>query len=381
MRIAFASDSAFPWFNGGIEKRRFIIMRKLAQNGNNVHCFTMHRDGMPGWEFIREGIRYHCVSEAASSSRMYKGTGRRSSMMPLRFGLSLFTKILPYRFDAMDADSFPFLHLFPIYLYTRIRGVRFAVTWHEVWSLRFWLDYLGAAGIVGYIVEWLCSRMPDVSIANTSTTRGLLTDVLGVRKDRVMLFPVAVDSEEIKRFSAPAGTKKKKKKKKKDRFIVISRLVKHKRVELAIRAIAETNSRLLVVGVGPQLQELETLAERIAPGRVSFERRALSTERLYRELSESLALIMPSEREGLSLVTIEALAFGVPVVIADTSSLPKEIRGMCIEAEEERMGDLLKDISANGRAYARRSGKLKARALREFSADNAQKIYGRLERF
>ncbi len=374
MRLAFVSDSVFPWFNGGIEKRRYVIMRKLVESGNEVHCFTMHRDGMPGKDFMYNGIKYHCVGEAADWQGMYSGGGkRRSTKMPLRFAIRLFTKIFPYRFDALDADSFPFLHIIPLYFYSLVRGIKFSVTWHEVWSRSFWEHYLSWFGNVGYAVEWLCARSADVHIANASSTKDLLVKELGVDPGKVIVFPAAVDSEEIADF------KKRHSCAKKNKFVVVSRLVKHKRVQLAIEAIAKTNAKLDVVGTGPEQEGLKKLASERARGKVRFIH-GLETEGVLREMCESRALIMPSEREGLSLVTLEALAVGTPVVIADTSSLPKELRKMCLEAREEKMGELLNRLSKDHGRYGGDAERNSRTVLLEFSGDRANQVYERIVR-
>ncbi len=368
MRLAFASDSAYPWFNGGIEKRRYIIMKQLAKEGDEVHCFTMHRKNMPGTEFTHKGVRYHCVGEAMDWEGMYRGGSRRRSIrMPIIFSISLFFGILPYRFDALDADSFPFLHIFPLWIYTRLRGIRFAVTWHEVWNLAFWKGYLRGLGIIGYTVEWLTAHMSDMCIANVSTTKGLLERELGIDPGRIINFPVAVDSDEVRRHSRIRYRKK-------EQFISVSRLVGHKRVELAIKAIAETKAKLLIVGTGPDLGKLRELAERDAPGRVTF-RESVSGDELFRSMLESKALIMASAREGLSLTTVEALSLGVPVVIANTTALPREVKQMCVKVPEKELGSMLNRILKDSAAYERKAMGARKEVLHRFSADRAGEIY------
>lgn len=369
MRIAFVSDNAFPWFNGGIERRRFIIMHRLARQGNDVHCFTMCQESMRGSEFAYEGIKYHCVGEARGWQGMYTNGGmRRSVRMPLAFATLVFFKILPYRFDIVDADSFPFLHILPLWAYARLTGTRLAVTWHEVWSRDFWRGYSRKIGGIGYLVERLCAAMADVNITNAGETKRLLVKEFGTDPKRIVPLTVAIDRDEIERFLArnrPA---------KKDKFIVISRLVRHKRVGLAIRAIAKTKARLVVVGTGPELEDLRKLAARAAKGKVDF-REKLSTAGLFREICESKALIMPSEREGLSLVTLEALALGTPVLIASTSSLPREVRRYCIEASEGGLGEAMERLSKGYLARAGKDARIRREVLEEFSGDRAQEVY------
>jgi glycosyltransferase involved in cell wall biosynthesis len=194
-----------------------------------------------------------------------------------------------------------------------------------------------------------------------------------VEPEKVVVFPAAVDGEEVSRFRAGNRLRRK------DKFIVISRLVSHKRVELAIEAIAKTRAKLVVVGTGPERERLERLAREKARGKVSFVH-GLSTRRLYREICESKALIMPSEREGLSLVALEALALGTPVVVTDTSSLPKEVRRYCIEVREGRLGEALNEISRNYMAHEKRNEAAGREVLEEFSGDRAQAVYSGIMR-
>jgi glycosyltransferase involved in cell wall biosynthesis len=215
--------------------------------------------------------------------------------------------------------------------------------------------------------------MADVNIANVGQTKRLLESELGVEPSRTVVLPVAVDKEEITKFAS-------KHYKKKEQFVVVSRLVAHKRVALAIEAVAKTKAKLVIVGTGPDLQELQALARRKAPGRVTF-LHSLPIEKHYKLVCESRALIMASEREGLSLVTVEALALGTPVVITTTSSLPKELRSMCLETSEERMHELLNRMLTSGARYDERAKRMRGRVLAEFSAENAQEVYdGILER-
>jgi glycosyltransferase involved in cell wall biosynthesis len=369
LRIAFVSDNAFPWFNGGLEKRRFIIMRKMAEEGHEVHCFTTQQESMPGAEFKYEGIRYHCLGEASGWQGMYTSSGKRRSMkMPIMFSYRLFIKILAYRFDVLDTDEFPFLHIIPLLVYSRIRRTKFVVTWHEVWDRKFWKRYLGVFGSLGYFAQWVCAHSSDMLIANASTTKKLLEKELGVDGSKIVEFTVAIDKKEIEEFTSKHACKKK------DEFVVVNRLVKHKRVQLAIEAVSETDAKLTVVGTGPELEYLENFAKEKAPGRVVF-KHAVSTELLFEQMCRAKALIMPSEREGLSLVTLEALAVGTPVVIADTSMLPKEVRRMCLEAKESEMGDLLNRMLKDYSGYQERSKRIVGEVIDEFSGDSADSVY------
>ncbi len=375
LRIAFAYESAYPWFNGGVEKRRYNILKRLTQNpGNEIHMFTLYRPGMPGKEFVYENVAYHCVGKASDINKMYVGGNRRSILFSVKFSFLVFLALLKYKFDIIDTDSFPFVHIPLIYLYSKIRHVKFVVTWHEVWNRQFWAEYLPGLGKAGYALESFTAKVPNAHIANSELTKQLLTKYFGIASSKIAVFPAAVDMSEINDFLA----KNSKNCKKEDKFLVVGRLVKHKRVDLAISAFKNVNAKLVVVGKGPELHNLKRLAERLGINKKIEFKQDLSIDALYKEYCTSRGLILTSEREGLSLVAVEALSLGVPVFIVRSTSLPNEVRMLCNEAEDSKLDVLLNDALKNYEKYGAKAAKVRETALRRFSNQNAERVYASL---
>ena len=92
-------------------------------------------------------------------------------------------------------------------------------------------------------------------------------------------------------------------------FVVVSRLNKYKRVDLAIKACNKLNYRLKIVGVGPELDKLKSLNKK---NLVEF-LGSVNDEYLSLVLLGAKALIVPSE-EDFGLVSLEAQALQKPVV-------------------------------------------------------------------
>lgn len=369
MRIGFAYDSAYPWFNGGIEKRRFLIMQELLGEGHEIHCFTMYREGMPGTEFTYKGVHYHCVGMAVPSSSMYKH-GRRNMSWPIKYAALLPLKIIDYKFEILDADAFPFLHIPKLAAYARLTGAKFVVSWHEVWDKEYWKRYLPTFGTLGYLAEKLSARLSSNVIANTTPTMEDLARIFDVPKSKMQVFPAAISRREMEAFA------RKNPRKQSGKFVVIGRLIPEKRVDLAIRAVAKTKAGLTVIGSGPERHRLVALAKELgASGRIKFVE-GIKEEQLLRELRNSLALLMFSEREGMSIITIEALALGVPVLITKETSLPGEIKRYChkIEALE-----LQRMISNKGSALYKKE-KSTEEVLERFSVEKAPEIYRKIRK-
>jgi glycosyltransferase involved in cell wall biosynthesis len=375
MKLGFAYDNAYPWFSGGVEKRRFLIMRELARAGHEVHFFTMYRKSMPGADFSDSGIQYHCAGKAVPESAMYV-SGRRNIFWTVKYSFLVFFRMFRYKFDFVEADAFPFLHLLPIWLYSRLRGARMAVAWHEVWTREYWKSYLGRfKGDVGYAVEAISARLGDVDIANSLATARMLKSEFGVRK--VITLPAAVSSAEIR----AAGRKKAYVHRK--YFLVIGRLVPEKRVTIAICGVsgAGAGARLVVIGRGPEAGRLRAVSKNARMGgRVRFIKSVNSSSALYSFMRNSLALLLMSEREGLSIVTVEALSLGVPVVVLDTTMLPDELKGMCIRTTESGLGMLLRNVSKNNGAFRVVAKKASKKILASFSTDAVLPAYRKIIR-
>lgn len=104
-------------------------------------------------------------------------------------------------------------------------------------------------------------------------------------------------------------------------LIMLGRVVRSKRVEDALYALAEVRQRvpdcrLWVIGVGPPdyETELRRLAGRLdLAGAVEFLGRVDEDEK-YRRLARAHLLVHPSQREGWGINVIEANAMGTPAV-------------------------------------------------------------------
>jgi len=91
-------------------------------------------------------------------------------------------------------------------------------------------------------------------------------------------------------------------------FLVVSRLLNYKRVDLAVAACNRLQVPLRVVGIGPDLPALK----RLAGPTVQFLGR-LSDQEVAQELARCQALIFPGE-EDFGLTPVECMASGRPVV-------------------------------------------------------------------
>jgi glycosyltransferase involved in cell wall biosynthesis len=130
------------------------------------------------------------------------------------------------------------------------------------------------------------------------------------------------------------------------------RLVPHKGVDVIVRALPKLppDVRLLVVGRGPRLSELHALARRLgADERIRF-CPDVSDAELPQYLRAADLFVFPSQNrlEGFGLVVAEAMAAGLPVVIADMPGVREVIepgkQGLLVEPLIQR--DLVEKLTS-----------------------------------
>ncbi|WP_420447996.1 glycosyltransferase family 4 protein [Candidatus Palauibacter sp.] len=120
------------------------------------------------------------------------------------------------------------------------------------------------------------------------------------------------------------------------RLLFVGRLVERKGVHILIRALARVRERvdatLMVVGDGPQASPLEAEARRAGVGAfVRFAGR-VDEEALREAYRTSDVFILPAvvdskgDTEGLGVVLLEALEFGLPLIASDVGGIPDIVR-------------------------------------------------------
>lgn len=108
-------------------------------------------------------------------------------------------------------------------------------------------------------------------------------------------------------------------------FLFVGRVDKEKRLDVLLRAfqyLKRDDIQLAIAGSGAKLNELQALAKKLNLGeRVHFT--GFIHENLHVLLNSADIFTMPSEAELLSIASLEAMACGCPVLLADAVALPE----------------------------------------------------------
>jgi glycosyltransferase involved in cell wall biosynthesis len=141
--------------------------------------------------------------------------------------------------------------------------------------------------------DWIAAQRVDAYEANSETTRWRVARYFG--REATVLHPAV----ETGRFApGPVG----------DAYVVLSELMPHKRIDVAIRAFNELRRPLIVIGNGPDSRRLR----RLAGPTITFTGRVGDAEAAAL-LSGARALVVTATEE-FGIAAVEAQAAGRPVI-------------------------------------------------------------------
>lgn len=304
-KIALVYDAIFPFVKGGAERRFYEIGKQLVQKGYEVHLYGMQF--WPGSRVIEsEGLILHGLCKARP---LYTKGGRRSISQAVIFGLSCY-KLLWEDFDVIDCCGFPYFSLYVCKLVAMVKGKKLYATLHEVWGKQYWKEYLGALGIIGYLVEKIALKLPDEIIAVSEHTAEALRTTFHSRQPIHVIgngiHLKAIEGVEPSEISSD--------------ILYVGRLMDFKNVDILLRAVAllkdqRPQIRTLIVGEGPEKESLLALAESLNLGEsVAFMGFQDEYSSIIGMMKSSKVFVLPSVREGFGMVVLEANACDLPVV-------------------------------------------------------------------
>lgn len=228
-----------------------------------------------------------------------------------------------------------------------------------------------------------CNRC-DAIIAPANFVKEELLS-FGVKRP-ITVIPNGVDIEKFDK--AKKGLIRKKLKIKKDGKIVLylGRLAKEKSIDFLIRVFAKVekknpNTYLLIAGDGPYKEKLENLVKNlnltgkvIFLGLVAFK----DVPSVYKE-ADIFAFASQTETQGM--VVLEAMASGLPVIVAKDrvfqDVIENGVDGFLVEKKEAEFGEKLENLLRDDKLREKISEKAKKKA-QQFSLDEIAKKFDTL---
>ncbi|MGA9048020.1 MAG: glycosyltransferase family 4 protein [Dehalococcoidia bacterium] len=354
MKIAYVYDVIYPYVVGGAEKRVWDLAVRLQKRGHEVTIL-----GMQGWEgeeiIYKEGVRLWGVCPSIS----IRDGDQRSIKEALYFAWHVLPALLKERYDVIDCQNFPYFSCFSAKFASITKKSPLTITWHEAWGA-YWYEYLGARGMAGRFIEKMATYLAKRTIANSQFTKNQMI-ALGM-KSPIEVVPTGIECAEIGSI-APGNVK--------SDIIFAGRLIKEKNVSLLIEAVKILKEKTpeikcIIIGNGPERDSLMELASGLGlSSNIEFTGFLEKSDDVFAYMKSSKVFVLPSLREGLGLVALEANACGLPVVTTDyrqnaTAALIKVGRNgyICSLSAEDLAGKIRqaldnKSIARSSMEYAR----------------------------
>lgn len=176
--------------------------------------------------------------------------------------------------------------------------------WNDVSKEHYYKPYvrLFVKPVLGWLkrVDRASAARVDQYLANSQNVANAVKEIY--KRDAIVIYPFA-DLD----FFNPAKIHNWHLKSQ-NYYLVVSRLVKWKRIDLAISACQKANVNLKIVGTGPDTNRLKNLSDE----RIEFMGK-VSAEALKELYQNSLGLII-SQEEDFGIASVEAQACGIPVI-------------------------------------------------------------------
>lgn len=169
---------------------------------------------------------------------------------------------------------------------------------HEYGRGRFgWLKRLFFTRLRDW--DYVAGQRPDRMIAISSHVAARIEKYYNRKVDQIIFPPVSLSKTQ---YPMPQTRR--------EYFLVVSRLVPYKRVDLAVQACISANQKLVIVGTGSDMHRLKTIAQ--GSSLITFAG-FVAEEKLKGMYQGAKALLCPQE-EDFGIVSVEAQDSGIPVI-------------------------------------------------------------------
>ena len=303
MKIAIVTDRIYPFFMGGYEYYLYKIAGKLSSDFD-VKVFTSLTTKGPKQI---DGIHFH---RFFYFQKYTNNQGEHSIGGILKYLISvIFNNRSLKDFDLVIMNSIPYFGL-PFLINKVKHKSKVVVVFYEAW---YNYPY---GGLLNYVkrkalrreIRKIVRQSDSLFSISKPTTESLIVNYCS---KNVITAPLGLDLKQIGESTASSE---------KFDLVYLGRLASIKRIEDILMAVDILKRRgrdlkVAIIGDGPMRERLQSLVEERNLHQNVRLLGNISDQEKYSVLKSSRIFVMPSEREGFSIATLEGMACGcVPIV-------------------------------------------------------------------
>lgn len=304
---------------GGVERAIYEIAKRMATYGYEVKIVTS--SDRTRKEKIIDGLK---VVECKPIFRVFK-----SPFMP-----AIIPKILTEDFDVIHVNAtVPFVSDVSVFI-AKIRGKKIIYHHHFDGNAEGLFGRF-LASIYNRTIARLCCLFADKIVVTTKSyieTSEVLNGIIEKVSKKIEIIPPGITKDIFKPNLDASKIRKRYGIKDNEHIILfVGRLVPYKSIDLLINAMKNIDARLIIVGKGELEKELKKLAKDIGiEDKIIFAGYVPDSELpLYYNIAD--VFVLPSQKRGeaFGLVSLEALACGVPVITSDIPGVRDVVPDNC----------------------------------------------------
>ena len=304
LSICRVTHALYPDVIGGHAVFCNELSTRQADLEHTIQVFTARRDDLPRNQLVKNGYR---IMRLNSVWMPWDSLGMQNPFTP-----SLYGAVRSLDCDLVDAHSQLFWMTALAVKAATDAGKPVITTVHGILALRDWLSNLSQKLYLSSVGAWVLRNSSRVICLTNSDAQEVAR--LGAKTKNIRVIPVAVDPEEFR----SQGMKR-------ETIVWAGRLVPEKGLETLLEAISILHRKkpisLTIVGDGPLRNKLTGLAHTLGISHLVSFRFKLTRSEVARLLQESQIFVLPSIKEGLPMVLLEAMASGNAVIASRIPSI------------------------------------------------------------
>jgi glycosyltransferase involved in cell wall biosynthesis len=323
--------SYYPPFLGGLGKVAEEVSLQLAENGNDVLVIATNLQA-----------KKHNFKEKSKNIVIKRLKAVELFHVPIVPNLFFQLLIVP-------KPAIFHLHFSPalipdiMWIVSKLRGIPYIVHFH--------LD-VDPSGVFGFIFLWWKRWIQPIIIRDAKVVITLSPDQKKLIEDRYNKSP-----EQVRFLGNGVGDnffkigRERKYFNQELKILFVGRLEVQKRPERLIKALKLTKLKITLdmVGDGEDMEKMKALAKELKLNNINFIGR-LSGEKLINAYRNADVFILPSDKEGMPLVLLEAMAAGLPIIGSDVLGINELIKGVGILVKDpnpENFARAIDDLAEN----------------------------------
>lgn len=310
-RIAIFTERIYPFYHGGSEKVMYDYAKILSQT-YDVTVFTSFDQGRA--KQTLSNVKFDFVSREMKESNK-KGNHSIKSIISFSFAAFLHRRTIQ-NFDVVILDSIHYFYPFLLLRFLKKWNAKLVTIFYEAWY-----EYRKSGAVsrplsyfMGICIKRLISYSDTIISISNPTTESLIRNYK-VKKDKIVTIALGIDYSTLANQHRLENILNRR-----YDIVFVGRFAAIKRVSDIVDAVSILTKRgkkivVALIGDGPQRRLLEQKIEKLGLSKSFHVFGFVNENEKYSIIANSKIFVLPSEREGFSISTLEAMALGcIPIV-------------------------------------------------------------------